>query len=887
MKGKISQLATVAAILFLSVFLLTDSLCAAVPDYQRLESIEVQKPTAVAVDAEENIYVAEAARNQVTIFDSNGSLLGIIAGLAKPISIAVDSDGRIYIGNDNRNNVEVYSPERRLLTKLGRGDGEFIKPNSIAINSQGYIYVVDSKADLVKVFTLDNSSTFSFGGTGGSAGLFTFPTAIAINEATDEVIVTDYQLTNAGVKMGMPGMSFTFVNRSEGKGARAQIFSLDGRYKRSFSQFGSATGQLNKPLGVATDKDGNIYVADAYQNAVQVFDSSGASLGVIYSQAYPMRTPTDIAISPLTDRIYIPSLKNSRVDIYSLATTYTVTATAGPGGAISPTGPLEVDHGEILSFVITPDAGFNTSQVLVDGIQQDTLAGPTLTVTADRTVTAVFEPNTFTVTATAGANGSVSPAGANEVIAGDSLTIVLNPAPNYHLDSLTVDNADVADITGLAEYTFADVQAPHRLSAGFAIDTFTIGTVSNANGEVSIPDGGVVAYGGSLTVTILPRAGYRLTGLLVDGNPVAAAFSYTFTDIISDHTVVPVFDEILYTITAASAEGGSIAPAGATIVKEGASLNYTIIPAQGFILTDVLVDGAAIGPIAAYKFNDIHADHSITPVFAEDRTFERFESGDLSKLPWITGGGSGWQVQSEVTFAGSYSTQTPDTPASFLEVPLDVTEAGDIGFWFSLSGDNNLLRFLIDGVEQAVWSGDWAWTDVLFAVTPGQHTFRWEYTGGRDYNAAWLDDINLPPYADPLYPMLDLKVNNSDGPLTIGKRDELTLSVMALYGDWQPPAGSQWVITRINTKSVDDDDDSSDDKGRKDDDSDDSDSDDEGIAGKKLVRFTWQVPDSPTHVRVLKIDKMPRGEFTMVFGLYTEDSDMPLYYDTVDVLVKK
>lgn len=897
MKFEIKKYARVLGLLFITVCLAPAGLFAAAPAYQFLSVIAVDRPTALAVDSLEKVYVAEATKNHVLICDSKGSRLGKLSGLAKPISVAVDAAGRIFVGNDHRHNVEAYSPGGELLFKLGAGDGEFQKPNDIEIDSLGNIYVVDSAADLVKVYNQDGSHNFSFGGTGNTNGLFNFPTAIAVNEINQEIIVTDYQITSAGVTMGMPGTSFAYLNKSAGKGARAQVFDMAGVHKLSFSKFGYDDGLLNKPLGVAVDPLGNIYIADASQNVVQVFSSTGVSLGTIFSPANPLRTPTDIVISPITERIYIPSLNAGTVAVFGLTGTYTVTASAGPGGAISPAGSFQAEHGDIIEFTVSPDAGYKTTQVLVDGIAQENLTSVGLVVKADRTVEAVFEPNTFTVTATAGANGEVSPASPVQIIAGDSLTIDITPAANYHLDSLVVDGTPLANVNGMTSYTFTDIQAPHGLAAGFAVDTFTISAVSGANGQVTIPGSGVVAYGGSLTVTILPWDGYRLVDVLVDGAPVGPTFSYTFDNIDADHTVVPVFEEILYTVTAAVTEGGEVTPAGVTAVEQGAGQDYSIVPAAGYLVSEVLVDGNPVGPVDSYNFSNIDADHTISAVFVPDSTSERFETGNLRKLPWRTGGGSGWVVQNEVTFNGNYSAESPNVDTSFLEVPLTITEAGDIGFWFSLSGRRNKLRFLVDGMEQGSWSGDRGWTEVQFVVSLGTHVFRWEYEGGSGYDAAWLDDISLPTYAAPLFPMFDLKADNGDDPVSLDKRDDLVLSVAVLYGDWQPPRGSEWVITQVNAKSANNPDKKSgksngkdqgkagdsEDRNRGDDD---SDSDDGGIAGKKLVRFKEPVADGPVHSIAARLDKFSKGDYILVFGVYAKDGGQPLYSDSVEVHVE-
>jgi len=115
-------------------------------------SIKTSRPTAVAVDIYENLYIVEASKNHLLVYNSSGKYLKKLDGLDKPISLAVDNNGRIFIGNAGRGNVEVFKADLTLLFKLGTGDGEFKQPTAIAVDSGGSIYVADGKENKIKVY---------------------------------------------------------------------------------------------------------------------------------------------------------------------------------------------------------------------------------------------------------------------------------------------------------------------------------------------------------------------------------------------------------------------------------------------------------------------------------------------------------------------------------------------------------------------------------------------------------------------------------------------------------------------------------------------------------------------------------------------------------------
>jgi len=73
-------------------------------------------------------------------------------------------------------------------------------------------------------------------------------------------------------------------------------------------------------------------------------------------------------------------------------TTFTITASAGSGGSISPTGAVVVNQGANQAFTISPNAGFNVSSVTVDGVNQGAITSFTFTnVQANHTISAAFQ----------------------------------------------------------------------------------------------------------------------------------------------------------------------------------------------------------------------------------------------------------------------------------------------------------------------------------------------------------------------------------------------------------------------------------------------------------------------------------------------------------------
>ena len=155
----------------------------------------------------------------------------------------------------------------------------------------------------------------------------------------------------------------------------------------------------------------------------------------------------------------------------------------------------------------------------------------------------VIEATHCTITATAGMNGSIDPAGAVQVNKGDDQTFTIKPDKGYEIEDVAVNGVSVGAVDS---YTFYNVQAPQAIYASFkpiAPNTFTITASAGTNGSIS-PSGTVtVTEGNDITFTITPDSGYKISDVIVDGESIGAEESYTFKNVKEAHTIEAVFEK--------------------------------------------------------------------------------------------------------------------------------------------------------------------------------------------------------------------------------------------------------------------------------------------------------------------------------------------------------
>lgn len=324
---------------------------------------------------------------------------------------------------------------------------------------------------------------------------------------------------------------------------------------------------------------------------------------------------------------------------------YTITASAGPGGHISPSGAVTVDHGGNQAFSIVPNLGYHIADVEVDGASVGAVANYEFTnVTAAHVISASFaadSPAGYTITATAGEGGQITPGGPVSVDADGTQAFVISSHMGYIIDQVRVDGTLVVSKPGYTwTYNFENVAADHTISATFA-PGYQVRVISgtgawgNVTGEGFNPatnSGGYYA-GESAVLTANPATGYSFTWWTSGGSVYSDSSAITVTA--SGPLAFGVRFDRHYTITASAGTGGSISPAGAATVKVTwnppsytlyyPSQPYAITPASGYHIADVLVDGASQGVVDTFTFPSLTpgatlVNHTVSAVFAPDST---------------------------------------------------------------------------------------------------------------------------------------------------------------------------------------------------------------------------------------------------------------------------
>jgi len=314
--------------------------------------------------------------------------------------------------------------------------------------------------------------------------------------------------------------------------------------------------------------------------------------------------------------------------------TFTITASAGDHGTIDPTGAVSVNYGADQSFTITPAANYHVAGVLVDDVSVGTVTSYKFTsVTATHTISATFAIDTYTLTYTAGANGSITAPATSPTThnSGDIVTITAVANATYHFVNWAGDVATVANVN--AASTTITMNANYAVTANFAIDTYTVTFDKNGGGAEASPTTRTADYNTTVILPIAPiKNGYSFSSWNTLANGSGTAFTAT-TPVTASLTVYAQWLSGDATLKASSTVKGQVleslgSPFGKLSIKTTAGA-VTIIAAKAadtsndttfitlFVPTDAkatvkVVKYASGGSTAGFEMDAVYANEAIT-----------------------------------------------------------------------------------------------------------------------------------------------------------------------------------------------------------------------------------------------------------------------------------
>ncbi|OGO13345.1 MAG: hypothetical protein A2Y93_01610 [Chloroflexi bacterium RBG_13_68_17] len=277
--------------------------------------LQLSRPRSIAVARDGTLYIADTGNHRILHVNEQGevlhswgtfaeSLQGAAPGgtFNEPWGVAVAPDGSVYVADTWNHRIQHFTSRGDFLGMFGTyGTGEtataFWGPRSVAVDSQGRVYVSDTGNKRIVVFDRQGESVGSFGSAGYGPGQLNEPVGVAVGP-DDTVYVDDtWNGRIQGFRESEPGVFEPVIEwtidgwygqsldnkpylavspdgevcTSEPEGYRLLCFDPQGVFLTGWGDAGSAVTQFNLPTGVAFDREGHLWVADAGNDRVMRF----------------------------------------------------------------------------------------------------------------------------------------------------------------------------------------------------------------------------------------------------------------------------------------------------------------------------------------------------------------------------------------------------------------------------------------------------------------------------------------------------------------------------------------------------------------------------------------------------------------------------------------
>ena len=215
------------------------------------------QPIYAAIDPiTQEVYEADRLAGTIYVFDRDGAYLRELVPPNtsgwQPVGLAFDGAGALYVTDLSGSGARILVIDRNgtVVRTVGAGD-RLNFPNGVAVDKAGVIYVADSNNGRLLAYATDGKVVAQVGrGVGkGSLGI---PRGLSI-DGDGRLFVTDTTAQEISI--------FRVLN-----GAAGQL-----EYLGSFGVPGIGDGQFTFPTSVAVDSRGHVYVADTFNDRVQLW----------------------------------------------------------------------------------------------------------------------------------------------------------------------------------------------------------------------------------------------------------------------------------------------------------------------------------------------------------------------------------------------------------------------------------------------------------------------------------------------------------------------------------------------------------------------------------------------------------------------------------------
>jgi hypothetical protein len=266
------------------------------------------------------------------------------------------------------------------ITSGSSGTGSGTVAYSVTSNSGAARSVVSTIAGNLFTFNQSGTQSYTINASAGSGGSISPTGSVSVTSGSSQTFTitpsNGYRtssITVDGLSVGAV-TNYTFSNVTANHAIAATFTPVTSSYTLTVTRSGTGTGTVTTNPSGTSFTAGTIVTLTATSDASSIFTGwSGACSGTAATCQVTMNANTSVGA------------------VFALKSYYTITASAGTGGTISPSGSVSVAYGSSQTFTMTPKSGYRVRYVLIDGSNYGALTSYTFTnVKVKHTIKAYF-----------------------------------------------------------------------------------------------------------------------------------------------------------------------------------------------------------------------------------------------------------------------------------------------------------------------------------------------------------------------------------------------------------------------------------------------------------------------------------------------------------------
>ena len=251
-------------------------------------------PYGIAINSYGEMIVSEWGPDRVSVLDSTGKVIRRFGDRPEqmkfPTGVAVDRDDNVYVASDHK--LQKFSRDGHLIKTVGQKgnkEGEFNEPIGVRLNIS-HVYLCDKRNHRIQVFDCELNFIRTIGSRGLGGGEFNSPYDLDF-DAEGNAYIADCGNNRIQV-LNTSGQFIRQFGHEEGEGRlegptavhiigqivyvsdsghhRIAVYETSGQFVTSFGRGGKGEGEFDDPRHITSDHNGFIYVCDWWNNRIKI-----------------------------------------------------------------------------------------------------------------------------------------------------------------------------------------------------------------------------------------------------------------------------------------------------------------------------------------------------------------------------------------------------------------------------------------------------------------------------------------------------------------------------------------------------------------------------------------------------------------------------------------